>query len=121
MRHGAQSPTLFIFFVLDLKISSLKDASDQGQKHSHQKFYFHKNAGDLLQLLLSHCSHVQLCATLWTAASQAPLSMGFSRQKCGSGLPCPPPGDLPNPGMEPRSPVLQADSLLLSHQGSRAG
>ena len=42
---------------------------------------------------------------------QAPLSMGFSRQEYWSELPCPPPGDLPNPGIEPRSPALQADSL----------
>ena len=51
-------------------------------------------------------------ATLWTVARQTPLSMGFSRQECWSGLPCPPPGDLPNPGMEPGSPALQADSFL---------
>ena len=47
--------------------------------------------------------------------------MGFSRQEYWSGLPCPSPGDLPDPGIEPVSPVapaLQADSLLLSHQGS---
>ena len=48
----------------------------------------------------------------WTEAHQAPLSMGFSRQEYWSGLPCPPPGDLPKPGIEPRSPALQADSLL---------
>ena len=55
-----------------------------------------------------------LCLTLatpWTAACQAPLSMRFSRQKCWSGLPFPSPGDFPNPGIEPRSPALQADSL----------
>ena len=56
-------------------------------------------------------SHVQLFATLWTVALQAPLSMGFSRQEYWSGLPFPSPGDLPNPGIEPRSPVLQADAL----------
>ena len=49
--------------------------------------------------------------TPWAVAHQAPLSMGFSRQEHWSGLPCPPPGDLPNPGIEPRSPTLQADSL----------
>ena len=47
----------------------------------------------------------------WTAACQAPLSMGFSRQEYWSGLPFPPPGDFPNPGTEPRSPASQADSL----------
>ena len=49
---------------------------------------------------LSHFSHVQLYATLWTVARQAPLSRGFSRQEYWSGLPCPPPGDLPNLGIE---------------------
>ena len=44
-------------------------------------------------------------------ASQAPLSMGFSRQEYWSGLPCPPPGNLPNPGIEPRFPTLKVDSL----------
>ena len=56
-------------------------------------------------------SHVWLCATPWTAAHQAPLSMGFSRQECWSGLSFPPPGDLPNPETEAGSPDLQADSL----------
>ena len=48
---------------------------------------------------------------LRTVARQAPLSMGFSRQEYWTGLPSPPPGGLPNPGIEPRSPALQADSL----------
>ena len=49
---------------------------------------------------------------LWTVARQAPLSMEFFRQECCTGLPCLPPGDLPNPGIEPSSPTLRADSLL---------
>ena len=49
--------------------------------------------------LLAHFSHVQLFATLWTLTLQAPLSMGFSRQEYWSGLPCPLPGNLPNPGV----------------------
>ena len=53
--------------------------------------------------MLSGFSHVQLFATPWTVACQAPLSMGFSRQDYWSGLPCPPPGDLPDPGIEPAS------------------
>ena len=68
--------------------------------------------------LLSQFSCVQLCTTPQTAACQALLSMGFSRQEYWSGLPCPPPGDLPDPGIKPRSPALQADSLPLSHQGN---
>ena len=54
------------------------------------------------------------CPTLVTprtVACQAPLSMGFSRQEYWSGLPFPSPGDLPNPGIEPGFPILQADSL----------
>ena len=72
--------------------------------------------------VLNHFSHFRLFATPWTAALQAHLSMGLSRQEYWSGLPFPPPGDLPDPGIEPMSPVApasQADPLLLSHQGSR--
>ena len=61
---------------------------------------------------------VQLFATLWTVACQAPLSVGFPRQEYWSGLPFPSPGDPPDPGIELVSsvaPALQADSLLLSH------
>ena len=53
--------------------------------------------------VLSHFSRVQLFAISWTIACQAPQSMGFSRQEYWSGLPRPPPGDLPHPGMEPMS------------------
>ena len=56
--------------------------------------------------MLSHFSHVWLCATPWTVTHQAPLPMGFSRQEYWSVLPCPLPGDLPSPGIEPRSPGL---------------
>ena len=66
-------------------------------------------------------SFVSNSATLWTEARQAPLSMGFSRQENWSGLPCLPPGDLPDAGIKPTSPVsspLQVYSLLPSHRGS---
>ena len=53
----------------------------------------------------------QILATPWTVACRVPLSVGFSRQEYWSGLPFPSPGDLPDPGIEPRSPALQADSL----------
>ena len=56
-------------------------------------------------------SRVRLFSTPWTVAYQALPSMGFSRQECWSGLPFPSPGDLPNPGIEPMSPALQADAL----------
>ena len=63
----------------------------------------------------------KLCPTLvipWTVACQAPLSMGFSRQEYWSGLPFPSPRDLPDPGIDPRSPALQADSLLTELRGN---
>ena len=61
--------------------------------------------------VFSRCSHVWLFVTLWTEARQASLSMGFSRQEHWNGLLFPSPGDLPNPGIKPTSPALQADSL----------
>ena len=68
----------------------------------------------LFLLCVSHLSCIQLFATPWTVAHQAPLSVGFSRQEYWSGLPCSPPVDLPNPWIKPASPVavaLQADSF----------
>ena len=62
-------------------------------------------------------SHVQLFATPWTVAYQAPPSMGFSRQEYWSGLPFPSPGDLPNSGIESRSPAFQADTLTSEPPG----
>ena len=56
-------------------------------------------------------SRVLLFATPWTIAYQAPLSLGFSRQEYGSGLPFHSLADLPDPGIEPRSPILRADAL----------
>ena len=66
------------------------------------------------------CMHAQLhlFVTLWTVACRGPLSTRFSRQEYWRGLPFPLSGDIPNPGIEPRSPALQADSLPLNHQES---
>ena len=72
----------------------------------------------MLVCVLTLFSHVLLFATLWTVAHQAPLSMGFSWQDYWNGLPCCPPGDLPDPGIKLVSPALQLDSLPLSHWGS---
>ena len=62
-------------------------------------------------------SRVRLFVTPWTVAHQAPLSLEFSRQEFWSGLPFPSPGDLPKPGIEPRSPALQADALTSEPSG----
>ena len=67
---------------------------------------------------VSSLSHVWLFATPQTVTHQAPLSMGFPRQECWSGLPFPSPGFLPDPGIKPTSPALWADSLPPNHQGS---
>ena len=71
----------------------------------------------VLTCVLCRFSLVRLSMTLWTVASQAPLSMGFSKQEYWSGLPFPPPGDLPNPGIEPRSPAWEVDALPLEPPG----
>ena len=63
---------------------------------------------------------LQSCLTLWTVACQAPLSMGVSRKKYWSGLSCPPPGDLPDPGIKPTLPALQAVSLPTEPPGKRS-
>ena len=67
--------------------------------------------------VLSCFSCVWLFMTLWTVAHQAPLFMGFSRQEYWSGLPFPSPGDLPDPGIEPGSPALEADALTSEPPG----
>ena len=84
--------------------------------------YFHKSNKNLkqiymliLSLLSLSVSHSVVSNSLgspWTVACQAPLSIGFPRQEYWSGLPVPSPGDIPDPGIEPGSPALQADSLL---------
>ena len=74
--------------------------------------------------MLSRFSRVRLFATLWTIACQAPLSRGFSRQDYWSGLSCPSPGDLPDPGVEPSllGPLhWQAGSLALQPPGKPQG
>ena len=69
----------------------------------------------VLCAVLSHFHRVWLFATPWTVAHQVPLSMGFSRQEYWSGLPCPPPGGLPDPGILPASPVSLGRRVLYNH------
>ena len=75
-------------------------------------FLFYSSLNSLCVCVL--VSHVRLFAIPWTC--KAPLSMKFSRQEYWSGLSCPPPGHLPDPGINTMSPAWQADSLPLSHQ-----
>ena len=77
-----------------------------GAKSLHLPLNFAMNIKLLMKSLTSKCmhvpllSHVRLFVTLWTVVCQALLSMGFYKQECWSGLPFPPPGDLPNPGID---------------------
>ena len=70
-----------------------------------------------LKVKVKSFSHVRLFATPWMVTYQAPQSMGFSRQEYWSGLSCPPPGDLLNPGIKPKYPALHADSVLSEPPG----
>ena len=72
-----------------------------------------------IMLCLVTQSWLTLCDPIDGIAQQAPLSMEFSRPKYWSGLPCPPPGDLPNPGLKPRSPTLQVDSRFFTVWATR--
>ena len=77
--------------------------------------------GEVREPKYSSLSCVQLFLTPWTTAHQAPLSMGFPRQEYWSGLPFPSLGDLPDPGIKPRSPAFQADSLPTEPPGKLKG
>ena len=82
-----------------------------------------RSEGANMQLgkLACFLSCVRLFVAPWTIDKHAPLTMGFSRQESWSELSFPSPGALPDPGIEPASLTLQADSLSLSHQGSHCG
>ena len=80
-------------------------------------FNVHIRKSDKGVCMLSRFICVQLSVTLWTVAHQVPLPMGFSRQEYWSGLPCPPPGDLPEPGIKPTSltsPALASGFFITS-------
>ena len=77
--------------------------------------------GETVETEVKSLSRVSLFAIPWTVVYQASLSMGFSRQEYCSGLPFPSPGDLPDPGIEPRSPALQADALPSETSGKPNG
>ena len=97
-----------VFFAVEMLVSLIRShlfiivfiSTALGSKKTLIQFMSVKSLG-----------RVRLFATPWTVAYQAPPSMGFSRQQYWSGLPFPSPGDLPDPGIEPGSPALQADAL----------
>ena len=108
-----------------LLISSRKSEIPKGTFHVKMGTIKDRNGRELtkaenikkMKVKVKSLSHVQLFATLWTVAHQAPPSKGFSRQEYWSGSPFPSPGDLPDPGIEPKSPTLQADALTSEPPG----
>ena len=88
--------------------------SNPGLPHSRRILYELNHKGTTIctvKVKVKSLSHVRLFVTPWTVTYQALRSTGFSRQEYWSGLPFPSPGDLPNPGIKPGSPVLQTDAL----------
>ena len=100
---GETVETVSDFIFLGSIITADGDCSHEIKRHL---LLGRKVMTNLLLLLLSRFSRVQLCATPETAAYLAPPSLGFSRQEYWSGVPFPSPGDLPNPGIEPGSATL---------------
>ena len=90
--------------------------NEQGRAVQHRELY--SVSCDKPFVVVESARQVQLFATPLTVTRKAPLSLGFSRQEYWLGLTFLSPGDLPDLGIKPASPVLQADSLPLSHQGS---
>ena len=120
LTHNLMGLPHFLSEKLSRKLKSF-DLEDRKRRMSLKSFILFLTEGTK-HLLMQACSVAQLClALLWPHRLQAPLSVGFSRQEYWSGLPCPPPGDLLDPGIEPVSPAaraLLADSLPLSFPGS---
>ena len=97
--------------------SNLAEPRTQG-KTAMRQVAGHSNESSIIVRVCPSLSRVCLFEVLWTVAHQTSLSKGFSRHGYWSGLPFPPPGDFPDPGIKPTSPAspaLQADSLPLSH------
>ena len=90
---------------------------ETSQGHSEQQNICKPRGAPEETKYVSRFSRVRLYVTPWTVARQVSQSRGVSEQEYWSGLPCPPPGHLPNRRTEPRSPVLQADSLPSASQG----
>ena len=93
----------------------MREAMHIEEQGAYGKFCFPLSF--VVNLKVKSLSRVQLFATPWTVAYQAPPSMGFSRQEYWSGVPLPSPRDLPDPGVEPGSPALYADALLSEPPG----
>ena len=92
---------MFVSLPTKLLIVIISEGRDIKKKRVRNHFPFYS-----IYISPCFCLVTKLCPTLWDPMDQAALSLGFSRQEYWSGLPCPPPGDLPNPGIEPVFPAL---------------
>ena len=111
MGHKQRNPVVQSFICAGVKVHKSSMFHNKAKLKEPSLSEFSENLICISIVKVKSLSRVRLFATLWTVAYQAPLSMGFSRQEYWSELPCPPPWDLPNPGIEPGSPALQADAL----------
>ena len=103
------SPRIYICAYMHICYTVSPNTAFQPQVNAISNHY--KCTTYIMKVKVKLLSHVRLFATPWAVAYQAPPSVGFSRQEQLSELPFPSPRDLPNPGMEPGSPALQADAL----------
>ena len=127
--HGILQARILEWVAIPFSRGSSQPRNQTQVSHIAGGFFTSWAPGEALKPLSTHActntwkrkyqllSHVQLFVTLWTAARQAPLSMGFSRQEYCSGYPCPPPGHLQDPGIKPRFLALQAGSFLSEPPG----
>ena len=109
-REGTQPPALPFLMAGVPSVGWSSDSCRGLPVHYHNKGFVFPWAVQV-KVKVKSLSCVRLFVTPWTVAYQAPPSMGFSRQEYWSGLPFPPPGDLPDPGIEPGPPALEADAL----------
>ena len=111
-------PRLILSDITSLTISEMVACFTFRVPGFKEKLAHSDHSGSLLKhaCVLNRFNRVWLCANLWTVACQAPLSTRFPRQEYWSGLPCPSPGDLPNPGLEPASHVSYIGRRVLCCQ-----
>ena len=103
--------------ICDRELETQRPDNYEGKKNTIYRAYIPGTILDRHVCMLSRFSHVLLTAIQWTGAHQAPLCMRFSIQEHWSGLPCPPPGNLPDPGIEPMpltSPALKGGFITIS-------
>ena len=111
--HGILQAKILEWVAFPFSMDLPAQGSNLGLPNCRQILYLLSHQRSLRALCM-HAKSFQSCPTLCNLTNcscRTPLSMGFSRQECWSGLPFPSPGNLPNPGIKPSSPALQADSL----------